>query len=197
MATRKSTDGQPTTDRPTIAASAGIGAVAAALGYLVTALLVRDEVRENMSQVAEWKGTAWYYYSAHLVELETSGAFGGFSGSTTVDLIAQSGSANAELLYAIPPLVLVLSGALLAHHLHASDLGEAVAVGAPVTIGYALVLGLGVFATESSTEGSVFGIDASSSVAPELVPAIVLAGILYPLVFATAGAAIGVLVDQR
>ncbi len=49
-------------------------------------------------------------------------------------------------------------------------------------------MGLGAVVTEASGEWSAFGIDATVSMAPELMPAIVLAGLLYPLVFATAGA---------
>lgn len=180
-----------------IAASAGVGALVAAIGYLLTTLLVRDEVRENFGSVPTWKGTAWYYYSAHLVELETTGSFGGLSATSTVDLIAESGSANADLLYVIPPLVLLGGGALLASRLRARDLGEAVVAGAPLAIGYGVVMSLGAIVVESSDEGSFFGIETSGSTAPELLPAIVLAGLLYPLVFATAGAVLATVLRSR
>lgn len=191
------TDRSSSTDGGTVAASAGVGAIVAAIGYLLTTLLIRDEVRETFGSVPEWKGTAWYYYSAHFVELEASGSFGGISGTSTVDLIAESGSANADLLYAIPPLVLLAGGAILASRLGARDLGGAVAAGAPLAIGYGVVMGLGAFVVEANAEGSFFGIDVSGSTAPELLPAIVLAGILYPLVFGTAGAVLATIVRSR
>lgn len=191
------TDRSSSTDGGTVAASAGVGAIVAAIGYLLTTLLIRDEVRENFGSVPEWKGTAWYYYSAHLVELEASGSVGGISTTSTVDLIAESGGANADLLYLIPPLVLLAGGAILASRLGARDLGGAVAAGAPLAIGYAVVMGLGAFVSEASAEGSFFGVDVSGSTAPQLLPAIVLAGILYPLVFGTAGAVLATAARSR
>jgi len=180
-----------------VAASAGVGVFVAAIGYLTTTLLVRSEVQESSGGVPEWKGTAWYYYSAHFVELETSGSFGGFDATSTVDLIAESGSANAEFLYVVPPLVLAIGGAILASRLGARDLGEAVVAGAPAAIGYAVVLSLGALVTESSSQGTVFGVEWGGSTAPSLLPAVVLAGVLYPLVFVTAGAILTAAITSR
>ncbi|MFD1565124.1 hypothetical protein ACFR99_16420 [Haloarchaeobius amylolyticus] len=184
--------------RSSVAASAGLGVFAAAIGYLLTYLLVASEVREAVGDnVAEWKAVAWFFYEAHMVGVEVSGQIGSFAGMSTLDLIAQSDTASATLLYVVPPVVLFAAGALLAVRWDVSDLGEAVVVGAPVTIGYAVVMGLGALATESTTETSALGIEASSSIAPALLPAIVLGGVLYPLVFATAGAAIAAAVATR
>ncbi|ELY44700.1 hypothetical protein [Natronorubrum tibetense] len=181
-----------------VAASAGLGVLAAAIGYLVSYVLIVDEVRDAFGgDVADWKGVAWYFYNAHLVDIETTGSFGGFGGSSTVDFIAESSATSATLLYVVPPLVLLGMGAMLARQWNVADIGEAVTVGAPVTIGYAVVVGLGALVAESSAEGSFFGIEASGSVAPELLPAIVLGGILYPLVFATAGAVLVAVFGSR
>lgn len=181
-----------------VAASAGVGILAAAVGYLVTYLLVVDEVREAFGDsVADWMGVAWYYYNAHFVEIEAYGEVGGFSRTDTVDLIAQSETTSSVAAYAIPPLVLVAVGAVLASQFDARNLGEAVLVGAPVTIGYAVVMGLGAVVAESSTEASFFGIDAAESMAPELLPAVVLGGVLYPVVFATAGAVAAALIRSQ
>ena len=177
-----------------VAASAGLGVLAAVVGMLTTFVLVPADVRSAVGEdVASWKGVAWYYYNAHLVEIEVAGGadFGGFgsvSGAETIDFIAQSETARVTLLYAVPPLALALVGAILASHLGANDLGSAVAVGAPVTLGYVVVMGLGAVVSEATTEAEFFGIEAAGSMAPELLPAVVLAGVLYPLVFATAGA---------
>ncbi|WP_436346128.1 hypothetical protein [Natronorubrum sp. FCH18a] len=199
MASRLATanDG-PVSRGSSVAASAGLGVLAAAIGYLVTYVLIVDEVRDVFGgDVADWKGVAWYFYNAHLVDVETTGSFGSFGGSSTVDFIAESGSTSATLLYVVPPLVLLGTGAVLVRRWNVADIGEAVTVGAPVTVGYAVVVGLGALVAESSSEGSVFGIEASGSVAPELLPAIVLGGIFYPLVFATAGAVLATAFDSR
>ncbi|TMT80361.1 hypothetical protein E2L06_19180 [Haloterrigena sp. H1] len=188
----------PVSRRSSIAASAGIGVFAAVIGYLLTYLLVASEVREAVGDtVAEWKAVAWFFYEAHMVDIEVSGRIGSFTGMSTLDLIAQSDTASATLLYVVPPLVLLAAGAVLAVRWNVTDLGEAVVAGAPVAIGYAVVMGLGAVVTESTTEASALGIEASSSIAPAFLPAIVLGGVLYPLVFATAGAAIAAAVATR
>ncbi len=175
-----------------------MGVFAAAIGYLLTYVLVRSEVSEAFGDgVADWKGVAWYYYSAHMVDIEVSGAVGSIGGASTVDLISQSGSTSATLLYVLPPLVLLGAGALLAVQWDVTDIGDAVVAGTPVTIGYAAVLGLGTIVAESSVERSFFGIEASGSMGPELVSAIVLGGVLYPLVFATGGAVLAAVLSSR
>ncbi|MFC6766525.1 hypothetical protein [Natrinema soli] len=187
----------PVSRGSSVAASAGLGVFAAALGYLVTYLLIGSEVREVAGDdVATWKGVAWYFYSAHLVDLEVSSSFGPFGGTGTVNLIAESSAANADLLYVVPPLVLLGAGALLSLRLNATDFGEAVAIGAPVTIGYAVVMGLGALVAESSGTLSA-GIGISESITPATVPAVLLGGILYPLVFAPIGAALALLFADR
>ncbi|APX97458.1 hypothetical protein [Natronorubrum daqingense] len=179
----------PASRGSSVAASAGLGVLAAAIGYLASYVLIIDEAREAVGDgVADWKGVAWYFYNAHLVDIETSGEFGAWGGTDTANLIAESGSTSATLLYVLPPLVLFTIGAILAAQWHVNDIGGAVLAAAPVTIGYAVVLSIGAHVAESSSEGTFGPIEMSGSVAPELLPAILLAGILYPLVFATAGA---------
>ena len=181
-----------------VAASAGIGVFAGAIGYLLTYVLVGSEVSAEFGDgVADWKGVAWYYYNAHMVDIEVSGAVGSIGGSSTVDFIAQSGSTSATLLYALPPIVLLGAGALLATQWDVTDIGDAVIAGAPVTIGYAAVMGLGAIVAESSAERSLFGVETSGSIAPELLGAIVLGGLLYPLVFATGGAVLAAVRNSR
>ena len=190
MTTRSSSNTiRPIVDATTVAASAGMGVFAAAVGYLLTYLLAVDEARVAFGEtIPEWKTVSWFFYNAHLVDLEITGAFAGFGGTTTVDLIAEANTTSAAVLYVIPPLVLLGAGALLAYHLDARDVGEGVLVGAPVTIGYAIVLGVGAIVSRSDSETTILGVEASGSMGPALVSAVGLAGVLYPLLFATAGA---------
>jgi hypothetical protein len=181
-----------------VAASAGLGVFAAVIGYLFTYLLISGEVRENVSEnVAEWKAVGWYFYNAHMVDIQSTGSFGSFGGTDTVSFIAESSSSTAGALYVLPPLALLAVGAFLAHRWNTTDLGEAIIVGSPVTIGYALVMGIGAVVTESSAEWSTLGIEGSSSIAPVLVPAILLGGIIYPLVFSNVGAVIATAFNIR
>lgn len=187
----------PVSRGSSVAASAGLGVFAAALGYLVTYLLIGSEVREASEEIATWKGVAWYFYEAHMVDIEVSGQAGSFGGAWVGNLIAESSSSSADLLYVLPPLALFAVGAFLAVRWNVTALDEAVIAGAPVTIGYAVIMGLGAVASQFNIEASVFGTEVTGSVAPALLPAIVLGGILYPLVFATAGAAITAAVNTR
>ncbi|QLK24362.1 hypothetical protein HYG81_09500 [Natrinema zhouii] len=188
----------PVSRGSSVAASAGLGVFAAALGYLVTYLLIGSEVREAVGEdIATWKGVAWYFYEAHMVDIKASSQAGSFSGTQILNLIAESSSSSADVLYVLPPLVLFAVGAFLAVRWNVTALDEAVIAGAPVTIGYAVIMGLGAVVAETTAEWSAFGIEATSTVAPALLPAVVLGGILYPLIFATAGAAITAVVNTR
>lgn len=181
-----------------VASSAGIGVFAAVIGYLLTYVLIGAEVRRVFGDnVAEWKGVAWYFYEAHMVDIEATSQVGSFGGTRLLNLIAESSSSSADVLYVLPPLVLIAVGAFLTVRWEVTDLGEAVMAGAPVTIGYAVVIGLGAVAAEANIQRSAFGVDASSSIGPTLLPAVVLGGILYPVVFATAGAAIATAINGR
>ncbi|TYT60742.1 hypothetical protein [Natrialba swarupiae] len=189
---------QPVSRGTSIAASAGVGVLTAAVGYLITYLAVASEVHESLGgNVAEWKGVAWYYYNAHAVDVHASGEIGSFGRAETVNFITESGATSTTVLYLVPPLVLIGAGGLLASHLEARDLGEAVVVGAPVTVGYVVVMGLGAVVTETSSEATFLGIEASGTMGPAVVPAVLLAGILYPLLFATVGATLVALVASR
>ncbi|MEY7849386.1 hypothetical protein AB7C87_09320 [Natrarchaeobius sp. A-rgal3] len=189
---------RPVSRGTSIAASAGLGVLSAAVGYLITYLVVAGDVHETFDgNVAEWKGVAWYYYNAHAVDVHASGEIGSFARAETVNFITESSATSTTLLYLLPPLVLLGAGGLLAYHLEARELGEAVVVGAPVTVGYVVVMGLGAVVTETSSEATFFGIEASGTMGPAVVPAVVLGGILYPLVFATVGAIVVTLAASR
>ncbi|OAQ52897.1 hypothetical protein HTG_08705 [Natrinema mahii] len=198
MSTTQTASGEPAvSSRSSIAASAGVGVLTAAIGYLVTALLIGNEVRERFGDgVADWQGAAWYFYEAHMVDVEVTGQVGSVGGTDTLDLIVQTGG-TADLLYVVVPLALVAAGAGLAVRLGASELGDAITIGIPVMIGYSVVLSVGAVAAESTAEVSAFGIEATRTIAPALVPAVLLGGVIYPLVFATLGAAIATVLESR
>ncbi|MBS3760375.1 hypothetical protein [Halodesulfurarchaeum sp.] len=171
-----------------ILASAGLGGIAGIIGYLLSFLLVDGEARSVAIEVADWKLVGWYFFNGHLVDVEATGSIGEFGGSETINFIAQSSAASAGVIYLVPPLVLLGVGGLLAARLDARDLGEAVFAGAPVAIGYVVVMTVGAVLTQASTEASFVGVDVSGSIGPQFLPSVLLAGVVYPLVFATVGA---------
>jgi hypothetical protein len=194
MAAHSSSSTEGSVQPRQILASAGLGAIAAAIGYLLSALLVAGEARDVVFDVADWKVIGWFFFNGHLVDVKAASSIGEFGGSETVDLIAQSTAASAGVLYLIPPIVLLGVGGLLATRLDAGDISEAVFAGAPVAIGYMVVITVGAFVTQVSTEASFVGVDVSGSIGPQLLPAVLLAGLVYPLVFATVGAIVVVVI---
>jgi len=76
-----------------------------------------------------------------MVDIEASSQAGSFSGTDILNLIAESSSSSADLLYVLPPLALFAVGAFLAMRWDVTALDEAVIAGAPVTIGYVVIMG--------------------------------------------------------
>lgn len=162
------------------------GAGAYLLGYLLTYLWKAQEYRDAFARIqplvelfggetpAPWKIIGWLYYSAHFVESRVA------VGPVTayVDLVAQ-GEGNLQVLYVVPPLLLLVAGYLVARR---TDTPETVANGAQagvsVVIGYLVLVIVGVFAFQVSGSG------------PDFVPSLLLAGVVYPLVFGSIGGAI-------
>ncbi|MFW6265517.1 MAG: hypothetical protein ACOC2A_01950, partial [Halanaeroarchaeum sp.] len=106
-----------------------------------------------------------------------SGAFiGGQDGFTT-------------LLYVVPPALLLAGGLALARHRRAATPIDGARFGLAVIPGYLVLSVAGAFVFEVTTLGA--------SGAPDLLSAVVLAGILYPLVFASAGGALGGFLERR
>ena len=172
-------------------AVAGIGAYL--VGYLVTYVWKAQAVQESLgpiNSVAEffgsdpipaWKIVGWLYYSGHLVDAKLD--FGP-TGPRFVNLV-QEGSGNLELLYLLPPLVLLGAGAAVAVRHADVTQSEAMKSGATVTTGYLVsaIVGAVLFQVEGN--------------GPDVVPAILLAGAVYPLVFASLGGVAGHLVRRR
>lgn len=163
--------------------SGGIAGVAAyLLGYVVTYAWKAGDYRDALETIGPiveflggetpgaWRVVGWLYYSAHYVE-------------TTVDLgvrtvyvnLVQEGSGNLELLYLLPPLILVAAGYVVGRNVEYDDVLDAAKTGAWVTLGYLPLVALGAVLFQSGGSG------------PDLVPSLLLAGLLYPVVFGAVG----------
>ena len=178
------------TDRSTTARRVGIGAVtgvvAYVFGYLLTYLATADTIRSSAAtQVLElltgnspvWKLVGWTFYGGHFVDAIIPGFFGG---SNAVNLVGADPITDA--VYLIPPLVLLAAGAAVAHVADASEAVEGAKAGVAVTAGYLPLAVVGVFAFTVSIE--------DASAAPDLATALLLAGIVYPVVFGGVGGAV-------
>jgi hypothetical protein len=165
------------------------------LGYVLTYLLVAPDVRESaLNQFVEafegapatYEMVGWVFYNAHFVDVvfrnipfvgSRSGTFvGGQDGFTT-------------LLYVVPPALLVAAGLALSRRQGASTPVRGATAGLTVVPGYLVLSVAGTFLFEVAALGA--------RGAPDLLPAVVLAGVLYPLVFASAGGALGGFLESR
>ncbi|WP_207589385.1 hypothetical protein [Halomontanus rarus] len=166
------------------------GAVAWLLGYLVTYLVVIDRVQGNWQaewlqfaadDASDWKLVGWLFYNAHNVDIRFP-TVGIFTVENQNFVTADDGS--LWLLYLVPPLLLLVAGAVVT----ASSTGalrnstDAAIAGATVTVSYLVLAIVCLF---------VFGVTVGESVIrPDTVPAVFLAGVVYPLVFGATGGVI-------
>lgn len=180
---------QTATDLPLVpGALAGVGAWL--VGYAFTYLLVGSDVREsNLNQFIEafdgdpatYDLVGWVFYNAHLVDI----VYEGFGGNFLPASYVGGEDGVTTLMYVIPPALLVASGLALARYRGATDVNDGALVGALVVPGYLVVAIAGAFLFEVSAAGTTGR--------PDLLLAVVLAGIVYPVVFGAAGGVIGAL----
>lgn len=183
--------------RRALAGVAG-GAGAYVGGYVLTFLLVRGEVgRQFGADLPAWKGAAWYHLNAHFVDLVSSRSVGPFEGATTLNLIAESSGTTATLLYAVPPLALLIAGGAVALATAAPDAREAALGGVATVVGYGALATLAALASPHTVSGSFIGVEISATIAPEASSAVIVAGLLYPAVLGTAGAVLAQVVFGR
>ena len=185
-----------TTDVPVDSTSVGGGAVAGVtayvLGYLVTFLLHRsnvEEVTEIVNAIADvfggdtvstWEGIGWLFYNGHLVDTMVDGPFGG---EQAVDFINSADGASFTALYAVPILLLIVAGAALVLVAGVESPLDGAITGMLTVLGYFPLAVAGVF---------VFAYSAGDvSMQPDLITGVLLAGVVYPLLFGGIGGVLG------
>lgn len=165
------------------------GVVAYLLGYLVSYLWQADGVRESLrginavlelfggEPIPAWQAVGWLFYNAHWVDFTYPAIAGG---RVSTNLVA---SGDAPIVLALlPPLVLLGAGVALASWATVDGLESGARAGAAVTVGYLPVAVVGLFAFRVSRAGG--------TVAPDPVTGVLLAGVVYPLLFGAVGGAL-------
>ena len=186
----------PASDRVLDTAAAIRGAAAGAAAYLLGYVLVYawqasavEESLQGVNFVAElfggqtvpaWKAVGWLYYNAHVVAIRVP-AVGG--GSRSVNLLDRAEDGSLVVLYLLVPLLLALAGAAIARYGDADRPGTAAAAGAAVVVGYLPLAVVGAFAFAHTFGGDI-------RVAPDLITAVALAGVVYPAFFGAVGGAL-------
>jgi hypothetical protein len=183
----------PTVQTRTILTGGTVGFGAFVFGYLVTYLWQAETVAERLrgfnvlaqlfgsDPVPAWKGVAWLFYNAHFVATHVPA----LGGARTVNFLAESEQAGIVLLYALPPLLLLLAGLFTVLVAGATTSKRGALAGASTMPGYLVP----AIVVASLSEYSV----GDATVGPVLVTAMLLAGVTYPLVFGTLGGLAGTL----
>lgn len=166
---------------------AGVGAWL--LGYLAVYVWQADAVSEALRGVGfvsqilggeaipAWKGVSWLFLNAHFVATQLPTIAGG---TQTTNFV--TGEEGSTLLLALPPLLLVIAGLAVSYG-RRGPVSERAKVGATVAFGYlptsALVALLGTHSIG----------DAEAAISADPVTAVLLAGVVYPVVFGAVGGA--------
>ncbi|SEA22616.1 hypothetical protein SAMN04488065_2344 [Haloplanus vescus] len=171
-----------------LAAGALSGVAAWVLGYVFTYLLVAPDIRESALQrvieafgdgSATYELVGWVFFNAHFVDTVFQNI--PFLGSRTTSFVGGE-QGFTVLLYVIPVGLLLAAGVALARYRGATTPTDGVRVGLTALPTYLLLSIVGTFLFEV-TVGDVSG-------GPDLLLAVVLAGLVYPALFAGGGGAL-------
>ncbi|KTG08470.1 hypothetical protein AUR64_17455 [Haloprofundus marisrubri] len=178
----------------TAAGGAFLGAVAYVFGYATTYALTSSEIQNSGAQQllelftgesATWKAVGWVFYNAHFVDTEIPGLFGA---SRAINFVAEV-EAFPTLLYVLPPVILLVSGVVVARSAGVTDAMDGAKAGASVLLGYSLL------AVAGTTMFSI-PVGQSATAEPDFVAAVLVAGVVYPAVFGTLGGVAASLVQS-
>lgn len=177
-------------DSRSFAVGAIAGTAAWIVGYALTALVVITRIED--SELGEISGNlegggstvdfvGWVFFNGHFVDTVVEAGFLGFGGSQSVSFVG--GDGFTPLLYVVPIALLVAAGVAVGRSSGVTDTVAGAVVGALVVPPYLVLSAAGAVVFRVSSEG----LGATFSGQPELVPAIVLAGIVLPAVFGSLG----------
>lgn len=178
-----------------IVEGAAAGLLAWVAGYLATYLVVASNVRDSpLNRIVEafdgapatYEMVGWVFYNAHFVDTVFSDV--PILGSVTTTYVGGEEGFTA-LLYAVPVVLLFLAGFAVARYRDSRDPTAGALAGATVLSGYLLLSVAGLFLFEIAVGGA--------SAAPDRLAGGVLAGVVYPLVFAGVGGAVAGVVGNR
>lgn len=164
--------------------AAAAGLLAWVLGYVFTYLLVGSEVRESAlnrfveafeGDPATYELVGWAFYNAHFVDV----VYEGFTGRFLPANYVGGEDGLTPLLYVVPPLLLVAAGLAVARYQGATEPTDGAVAGVLVVPGYLVLAVAGAFLFEVAAAGTTGR--------PDLLPAIFIAGLVYPAVFGAVG----------
>lgn len=192
MSTRES--GSPV---ESLTSSLPVGAVAGTIAFVVNYVAVYLFLTVEGVSAEDgdmWKVSGRTLFNSHLVSTEVlasglSVRFNPMTGNSTDTMGWVMGeteptSTIPSAIYLLLPIVVLIAAGFLVYKASNADAASAAAgAGASVAVGYLVLSVVGYFLFQSSP--------GNLSIAPEPLPAILLAGLAYPLVCGAIGGAIG------
>ncbi|WP_338741270.1 transporter [Haloplanus salilacus] len=166
------------------------GAAAWVVGYVLTAVVVLARLENSelgeLSNGVDGGGSSidlvgWVFFNGHFVETVVEADFLGFGGSSTTSFVG--GDGFTPLLYLVPVALLVGSGLAVGRSRGVTDTTEGAVTGVLVVPPYLALSAIGAVLFRVSNEA----LGASFGGRPELLPAVLLAGVVFPSVFGALG----------
>lgn len=165
------------------------GSVAFVAGYLLTFGMLLTDAAMQSSEASDDSGGSFldalrviglFFYDTQFVETEYAGGF--YGSEVSISLLETASTEIPVFVYRLVPIVVLAIVALLyvsAVGLEPADRDASAKLGATLVVGYLppVVLGTPFFSIE----------EGSASLQPEPFPAIVFAGIAYPVVCGALG----------
>jgi len=184
-----------------LAAGAAVGTTAGGaaylLGYLITYVTQGDRIEAGLSginvfadlfggdPVSVWRAAGWVFYNAHFVDLSVPSLIGA---AQSVNLVSQAAGGLLGVLFVVPPVLLAIAGAVAGRTAEAATPADGARSGALVAAGYLPLAVIGAFLFRYPV--------GDGSVAPDLVTAVLLAGVVYPVAFGAVGGAVAGVVEN-
>lgn len=166
------------------------GLVTALSGYLVLFLVHGDRLERSFAGIntllellgtdgiAAWKVAGWLYFNLHHTPISVS-----VSGRSRVTHTLVGGDGASALWYLLPPILLVLAGAVVARYADARDVRSGALAGVSIVPAVLLAALVGGLATRATVGDATVG--------PELATGVLLAGLVYPAVLGGVGGVLG------
>ncbi|MFC4248814.1 hypothetical protein ACFOZ7_18105 [Natribaculum luteum] len=176
-------------------AGAVAGIVTWLLGYAFTYVIVAPDVRESGlhraveafdGEPATYEMVGWVFYNAHFVDTVFRNV--PLVGSITTTYVGGE-EGFTLLLHAVPAGLLFVAGLALATYRGVASVSDGALAGLATVPGYLLLSAAGAFLFEVTVGGA--------SGAPDAVPAVVLAGLVFPAIFAGGGGAVAAVTADR
>lgn len=171
-----------------------VGGLAWIAGYLISYVIVSERLRDTALQEvieliqgdpATFEMAGWVFFNMHFVDtaIRDLPVIGGHA----TNFIGGEDGFSA-LLYLVPIVLLLAGGLVTGYFSGTDDPTTGGAVGATLTLGYLLCTLVGIVVFEMMIAGVTIG--------PDTLAAILLAGLVYPIVAGGTGGVVGVLIAR-